>query len=612
MKRIVGVLSLSWILTLGLLAGCSGEPAARKAADDPRVTAGAVPVVAAQALTLRFGLGSEVNLQEVGDQDAASLLVEDVDGYPLVYLTVLGPEARGGFWEAARAAVSAGEGHYLVTTGASTLYSPTLFADTGIDTLEHLLSVADALGGPEAVARVVGFADPGRYYLVDREGRFFDGYTGEAVSTEELAELSESFHGTVERLAEDEDYRAEMAHVWACLLGEASEEECNTEDASAEALEARQAEAELMIRLGYDPMSVQGTEARPLEAGMGLADMTGADGELDFGKAERVIAQGGVGNYANHKEASPQWRKKHCVGWFCFGEYWELEARHRSTGKPEYDYIGMNWQYPDDYGFDPREADADLDHFTLYALHGYGEVGGRPLGCGPAAFIRLATWYRFERAGYTGKPNIDWYGDGTYVGYGTGGYSGDGAKMFYRTSWLGHKMLEMRREQVGSGSTGKVFYRPYLADKMRTRAFAGQGLTLPSGFVGGANWWLRSNVGSNLTLQGGGYTILVSIPLPPPYAIIEWLEWRTQVWKMYATAMNAIGVRGEPAVALYPPGRSLGLHYSPILESRLYNWRTKAEVLIKVPPNEGGDHAGKFINITYRAQDMAGGVYAIK
>ena len=173
-------------------------------------------------------------------------------------------------------------------------------------------------------------------------------------------------------------------------------------------------------------------------------------------------------------------------------------------------------------------------------------------------------------------------------------------------------MLEMQRIQIGSGSNAKVFYRPYLADKMRTRAFAGQGLTLPGDFVVGANQWLRYKVGSNMRMQGGGYTILISIPLPPPYAIIEWLEWRTQGWKMYATAMDAIGVRNEPAVALYPPGRSVGLHYSPILESRLYNWRTKAEVLIKVPPNEGGDHAGKFINITYRAKDMAGGVYAIK
>ena len=434
MKRFSGIFSLSWILALGLLAGCSGEPSAGR--DDPRAVAEPVPVVAAQALTLRFGLGSEVSLQEVGDQDAASLLVEDVDGYPLVHLTVLGPEAKGGFWEAARAAVSAGEGHYLVTTGASTLYSPTLFADTGTDTLEHLLSAADALGGPEAVARVVGFADPGRYYLVDREGRFYDGYTGEAVSAEELAELSESFRGTVERLAEDEDYRAEMAHVWACLLGEASEEECQAEDASAEALEAREAEAELLSQLGYDPVSVQGMEVRPLEAGMGLAEMTGADGELDFAKAQRVIAQGGAGNLANFEGMEPLWRpdKPKCVGWFCFGQFWILEARHQRTGKPKYDYIGQNWQRPRNYGFNAREADADLDHFTLYALHGHGEVGGRPLGCGPAAFIRLATWYRFERAGYTGKPNIDWYGDGAYVGYGTGGYDGDGAKMFNRTS----------------------------------------------------------------------------------------------------------------------------------------------------------------------------------
>ncbi|WP_456444522.1 hypothetical protein, partial [Oceanithermus sp.] len=195
-----------------------------------------MPVVAAQALSLRFGLGREVGLQEVGSQEAASLLVEDVDGYPLVYLTVLGPEARGGFWEAARRAVAAGEGHYLVATGASRLYSPTLFADTGVDTLEHLLAAADALGGPEAVARAVGFGDPGHYYLVDREGRFWDGYSGEAVSEDEVARLAEGFHGTVERLAEEDGYRAEMAHVWACLLGEAGEEACSAEDASAEAL----------------------------------------------------------------------------------------------------------------------------------------------------------------------------------------------------------------------------------------------------------------------------------------------------------------------------------------------------------------------------------------
>ncbi|WP_457637401.1 hypothetical protein, partial [Oceanithermus sp.] len=68
---------------LALFAGCStsGKPAK---GDDPRAVAEKVPVVAAQALTLRFGLGSEVSLQDVGNEEAASLLVEDVDGYPLV------------------------------------------------------------------------------------------------------------------------------------------------------------------------------------------------------------------------------------------------------------------------------------------------------------------------------------------------------------------------------------------------------------------------------------------------------------------------------------------------------------------------------------------------
>ncbi len=598
-----GFVSLSWILALGLLAGCSGEPAARKAADDPRVTAGAVPVVAAQALTLRFGLGSEVNLQEVGDQDAASLLVEDVDGYPLVYLTVLGPEARGGFWEAARAAVSAGEGHYLVTTGASTLYSPTLFADTGTDTLEHLLSVADALGGPEAVARVVGFADPGRYYLADREGRFYDGCTGEAVSEDEVAQLAEDFHGTVERLAEEDDYRAEMAHVWACLLGKASEEECNTEDASAEALEARQAEAELLSRLGYDPVSVQGMEVRPLEAGMGLAGMTGADGELDFAKAQRVVSESRVLTFSDSGQVKPQYSAERCVNWLCFGKYWIVEARDGRTRKPEYDYIGQNWQYRWEYDFNTRETDADLDNFTLYALHGHGKVGDRPIGCAPAAFIRLVTWFQFERRGYTGGANIDWYGDHLSVGYGSGTESGTGAKMYERNKALGHRMLALKRYVDGSGNSRVVYYRPKLTEYMRTRAFMGSGLTLVGDFVKGANRWLAER-GSPLRVRGGGYVFMVNLV---PY--LGWAAWNGEVWKMYSAALGVMGTRNEPAIAIYVVGGG-GYHYSPVLEARLYNWRVKADVLVRAPENEGFPVSGKFVNIS-AFKLTAGGLYGL-
>jgi len=609
--------SLSWILALGLLAGCSGEPSAGR--DDPRAVAEPVPVVAAQALTLRFGLGNEVSLQEVGDQDAASLLVEDVDGYPLVYLTVLGPEAKGGFWEAARAAVGAGEGHYLVTTGASTLYSPTLFADTGTDTLEHLLAAADALGGPDAVARVVGFADPGRYYLVDREGRFFDGYTGEAVSAEKLAELSESFHGTVERLAEDEDYREEMAHVWACLLGEASEEECQAEDASAEALEAREAEAELLSQLGYDPVSVQGMEVRPLEAGMGLADMTGADGELDFGKAERVIAQGGAGNYANHEEVSPQWRKRYCVGWFCYGEYWVLEARDKDTNKVrkdvEWHTVGHNWQSRGYYGyrwkdyyspghstagyrndqFPRRFNDSDYDNFTYrgaFPTNSGTVYGGLPTGCGPAAFIRLATWFQFERHQYTGRGNVNWYGGSVPSLPGGSTPNNNYYYLKYKNSWLGGRMLSFHKQAYG----GKYIYIPDLISKMGTGEANGEGLTWPRGFYNGANAWLNAR-GSSLDLAGAWYIGAV---------------WHNSRWTMYSLAMNSIGVRNEPGIALYATDTGFNEHhYTPTLEARLYNWRVTAEVLVRIPWGEtGGPHDGKFKNITSYLE--AGGYYALQ
>ena len=138
----------------------------------------------------------------------------------------------------------------------------------------------------------------------------------------------------------------------------------------------------------------------------------------------------------------------------------------------------------------------------------------------------------FERAGYTGRPNINWTNETASVDYyldNDGVSDADPAeknpdKMYLRNKWLGHRMLEMHRVQSGSGNTGKVFYRPYLADKMRTRAFAGQGLTLPSGFMNGANCWLIEKTNENLRLWGGGYVFVLKL-LPP----IGWLAWNTEV-----------------------------------------------------------------------------------
>jgi len=630
MRKFIWVLSISWILAIVLLAGCSGEPSAGR--NDPRAVAEPVPAVAAQALTLRFGLGSEVSLQDVGNQDAASLLVEDVDGFPLVYLTVLGPEAHGGFWEAARAAVDTGEGHYLVATGASTLYSTTLFADTGTDTLEHLVAAADALGGPDAVARVVGFGDPGRYYLVDREGRFFDGYTGEAVSEEDLAKLNEGFHDTVDRLAGDDDYQAEMAHVWACLLGEANEDECSAEDASAEALQARQAEAELLSSMGYDPVSVQSAEAQPQASGLDLAAMTGPDGELDFVKAARVIERGGAGNYTNHEDMEPLWGKKYCLGWFCFGEYWVLEARQGKTeaqrnANPvdkdhEWHTVGQNWQdwtsygyrwkdyyspghstagYPRNDRFPQKFNDSDYANFTYrgaFPTNSSTVYGGLPTGCGPAAFIRLAAWFQFERNQYNGESNINWYGGSTPNLY----YEPITSQwyMYRKNSWLGGRMLSFHKQAYG----GKYIYIPDLINKMGTGEAYTQGLTLPGGFFNGANAWLAER-GSNLRLHGGGYVFTLQF-IP----IIGHIAWNIEVWKMYREAMGSLGLRNEPGIALHPWGDGQ-YHYSPTLEARLYNWRTSATVLVRVNWTEGSPLSGKFVNISYYGH-IAGGYYALR
>ncbi|WP_456413872.1 hypothetical protein [Oceanithermus profundus] len=93
-----------------------------------------------------------------------------------------------------------------------------------------------------------------------------------------------------------------------------------------------------------------------------------------------------------------------------------------------------------------------------------------------------------------------------------------------------------------------------------------------------------------------------------PY--IGWAAWNGEVWKMYSTALNAMGSRNEPAIAIYATGGG-SYHYSPVLEARLYNWRVKADVLVRIPANEKFDKiGGKFINIS-AFKLTAGGLYGL-
>ena len=579
--------------------------------------AGSVPVAAAQALTLRFELGHGVGLQEVGGQEAASLLVEDIDGYPLSYLTVLGPDAKGDFWEALEAALASDAPHYLAATGASYLYSPTQFVDEDKDTLARLRRTLRNLGGRERFKRVVGFGLPGQYYLEDGDGNLWDVYSGKAARQDVVEGMSREFHKTMARLAKERGYRKTMAQLWRCILGEASKEECQGTGASAEAAEAASAEAELLQAQGYDAVSLQSLEADPAAPGYALADMTGADGELDFGKAQKVIAEGGAGNFSNFEAAAPQWRKKYCLGWFCYGEYWVLEARINKNQpvrkNVEWHTIGGNWQEYYQYGyrwkdyfdsgdnnsysnndrFPDKFHDSNWNNFSYYHADVNTWVqGGVPAGCGPAAFIRLAAWFQFERHWYTRRSNVNWYGGSTpnlyYAPLSSPSY------MYRMNSWLGGRMLSFHKLNYG----GSKLYYPDLVLKMGTKVLNDQGFTWPDGFYNGANAWLNER-GSSLNLHGAWYYLL------PPNPVR---------WILYSLVMNSIGLRNEPGVMLFQVQQlSLEHHYTPTLEGRLYNWRTTAEVLVRVPWGETGSSAdGHFINITgILPSDRAGGYYAL-
>jgi len=566
-----------------------------------------VPVLVAQALTLRFELGSGIALQDVADQDAASSIVEDVDGFPMAYLTVLGPDAHGDFWEAIHSASLSEEPHFLVSTGGSDLYSTTQFADATKDSITDLWNTLIALGGRDNLRRIVSFGVPGQIYLQDTQNRYWNVDKAAIVPDSEVAELTDAFHGNIERVATNSDYIENIRLLWRCLLGEASQDECNQPASGAAAAEAALAEQELLDSMGYGAAALNLREpVDPAEPGFGLNDMRGANGELDFGKAQKILLAGGVANFSDDPSAAPQDISSRPIGWFGWGSEYTLKALRHSTGIVNYSFIGRNWQYTWELNFSSREPDADFDNFTLFDMNpgAVGQVGGRPVGCGPGAFLRLATWYNFERSQYVNKPNVEWYGDTPSVPWGRSFEE----RMHPRTEWMAQRMLKLNRYTTQPDGAGnyKVYYRPLLAEYMLTHAFLGSGLTTAGAFLAGANRWLGS-VGSSMRLRGGGYYI-VSNFVPA----VGWAYWNNEVWKMYSALAHSIGTRNEPAIALYlVPGSA---HYSPIMEARLINWHINAEVFITAPPLWTGDAkgaSGKEISIS-GFFNLVGGAYELR
>jgi len=162
-----------------------------------------------------------------------------------------------------------------------------------------------------------------------------------------------------------------------------------------------------------------------------------------------------------------------------------------------------------------------------------------------------------------------------------------------KNSWLGGHMLSFVKRDYG----GSKIYYPDLVLKMNTKALNGQGLTWPDGFWAGANRWLDERR-SSLNLAGSWY-----MGATAPNSVR---------WTMYSLAMNSIGTKDEPGVALYATDSGfLEHHYTPTLEGRLYNWRVTAEVLVRIPWGEtNGPNDGNFKNITSFLQ--AGGYYALR
>lgn len=223
--------------------GCSAEPPS--ASGDWLRTAKPVPVVTAQALALVASLKQQPLAGRLSKGQSAphltTLLAEDFDGHPFVYLNFTTPSAVPEPLRYGLDPLPLAAGSYSTSiNGASSARSVQSMTSTDVRVLKRLALTAEGLGGAALVKRVVAAA-PTVILLQDQQGRYWDVESGAQLTDEALQALRQEY-AAVRDHNQDPQVLQTLSASWGDMLdaGAGERAQLTREDGSLDVARALQ------------------------------------------------------------------------------------------------------------------------------------------------------------------------------------------------------------------------------------------------------------------------------------------------------------------------------------------------------------------------------------
>lgn len=521
-----------------------------------------LPVAVGQALTLRTALEDGVSLQTAKQIDLVTETVYDLEGYPFYHLTIAGYGLRG-FWETVDTFSEGGQ-YWLAATGATKARSILSFQGEGADLLRSLRDTKAAMGAKPK--RIVG-ASMTVLYLQDAQGRLWSLGAQKPVETSSVQAAREQYTLARKR-NNDPEFARKLKEDWDALLAE-------KKDAP-----------------GPRPSS----QTNFLTAGF-----IKPDGTLDVSKAidsigtyTKPMAQVDNSDHVSLQYNQEMWA---CEGWwiFCTTVYSKkvlLPSQQNQINNTPYpqkwdvyhqmipDYWGTflgNDQWASQWNRNPEGFKLD-DWLPTGQL-----FSDAPLGCGPASFIRLVSWYWKNNGTYgSSLQQPSWYGLSYNSNFAAStGYNG---WPIAKDREIGFRMTAPVSNCQFCGLPGQSSFNwsPEIAAKMGTKFFVNGGLTHPNGVESGGNSWLIDR-GSNWRVRSSMYAIDSRLAWTSS-SIIGWVSWSQWTWRTADIVRSAIGSRNVPIAFAHaiPNTAGFGGHYQPSMQYKVYTRVENAIVLVEL------------------------------
>ena len=220
-------LGVGAVLVGMLLSGCSqtSSPQPFNILED----AEPIPLVFTEGFSVGALVSEGLAAQSVATLDTYTVVVNDLNGYPFLNLTITAPRVIGDDIYAFAKTLSgqewkgqAGDSPWTITiTGATNVRDVLVVRNVGLDLLRDMVKTIDALGGPTKLQELVA-VEPDYYVLKDVKGGLWEIGATKSLSSSAKQNLIDHYN-EIYQANNTPEFKKTMQDLWAKAMSQASD-----------------------------------------------------------------------------------------------------------------------------------------------------------------------------------------------------------------------------------------------------------------------------------------------------------------------------------------------------------------------------------------------------